>query len=453
MNMPTMTQSGATPGTLAPSEMIEHGKLGAYQIRILLLCALAVIFDGFDVQAMGFVAPAIKQEWQVAPAVLGPIFSASLFGMVIGSLLLSLLADRIGRRPVLIGAVLASGAVTLASAYADSVRELMLLRFFTGIGLGAILPNALALVSEYSPARYKTTLVMLIACCLSVGAAAGGATAAVLIPDWGWRAVFAVGGVGPVVIGLLMLFLLPESLAVLLARDAGREPVLRILRHIAPGLRVTDDMPLARPGVKHEGVPVRHLFSEGRGATTLLLWLMHFANLAILYFLANWLPTLVRAEGMPMQTAVIAGSVMQGASVLGAVCLARLITRYGYYRVLPVSYLVGAVAIALVGQVATSAQALFGVVFVVGFCAIGGLNGINALAVASYPSSLRTTGIGWALGVGRFGSILAPLLGGILVANQWGIASLFLVAAVPALVLAAALLLLRGLARGEGGQP
>lgn len=461
MNMPTMTpvipasaaSAASAAVALAPSDIIERGKLGAYQIRILLLCALAVVFDGFDVQAMGFVAPAIKQEWQVGPEVLGPIFSASLFGMVLGSLLLSVLADRIGRRPVLIGAVLASGCVTCASAFADTVPQLMVLRFFTGIGLGAILPNALALISEYSPARYKTTLVMLIACCLSIGAAVGGATAALLIPDWGWRAVFVVGGVGPVVVAALMLFLLPESLAVLLARDAGRQPVLRILQRIAPELRMADDTPLAQAGVKPEGVPVRHLFSDGRTATTLLLWLMHFANLAILYFLANWLPTLVRAEGMPLQTSVIAGSIMQGASVLGALCLARLITHYGYFRVLSSSYLVGAVAIALIGHAATSTPALFCVVFVVGFCAIGGLNGINALAVASYPASLRTTGIGWALGLGRFGSILAPLLGGVLVANQWRIESLFLVAAVPALVLTGALLLMWRLAGKQGVQP
>lgn len=453
MNMPTMTHTAPAAGALALSDIIEQGRLGAYQIRILLLCALAVVFDGFDVQAMGFVAPAIKQEWQVAPAVLGPIFSASLFGMVIGSLLLSVLADRIGRRPVLIGAVLASGVVTLASAYADSVQTLMLLRFFTGIGLGAILPNALALVSEYSPGRYKTTLVMLIACCLSIGAAVGGATAALVIPDWGWRVVFMVGGAGPVVIGALMLFLLPESLAVLLAREAGREPVIRILKRIAPDLHVSGDTQLVQGGARHEGVPVRHLFRDGRAAKTLLLWLMHFANLAILYFLANWLPTLVRAEGLPLQTAVIAGSVMQGASVLGAVCLARLITRHGFFRVLPVSYLIGAVAIASIGHAATSAQALFAVVFVVGFCAIGGLNGINALAVASYPTAMRTTGIGWALGVGRFGSILAPLLGGMLVASQWSIASVFMVVSAPALVLTGALLLMRRLGQGAGGQP
>lgn len=453
MNMSTMTQAVAAHGALAPAEIIERGKLGAFQIRILLLCALAVVFDGFDVQAMGFVAPAIRQEWQVAPAVLGPIFSASLFGMVLGSLLLSALADRIGRRPVLIGAVLASGVITLASSRAESVHALLLLRFLTGIALGAILPNALALVSEYIPGRYKTTLVMLIACCLSIGAAIGGATAALLIPGWGWRAVFVVGGIGPIAIGVTMLFLLPESLAVLLARAQGRAPALRILRRIAPDLQASDEARIVQGGARHEGMPVRHLFSEGRTRTTLLLWLMHFANLAILYFLANWLPTLVREAGMPMQTSVIAGSIMQGASVLGALCLSRLITRHGFFRVLPASYLTGAAAIALIGQVATSPNALFGVVFVVGFCAIGGLNGINALAVASYPASLRATGIGWALGLGRFGSILAPLLGGVLVANQWPIESLFLVAAVPALVLSGTLMLMQRQVRTPRTQP
>lgn len=439
-------------GAIVLSDIIDRSRLGADQFKVLALCALAVVLDGFDVQAMGFVAPAIKQEWQVMPAVFGPIFSASLVGMVIGSLLLSTLADRIGRRPVLIGAVIASGLVTLATAYADSVQALMVLRFITGIGLGAILPNALALTSEYSPARHKTFLVMMMACCLSIGAAVGGATAALVIPEWGWRAVFVIGGIGPVVVGLLMLWLLPESLEVMLLTGRGRGTVVRILKRMAPELAVADDTRIVYGETKSGGAPIRDLFADGRRATTLLLWLMHFANLAILYFLANWLPTLVKEAGLPLRTSVIAGAILQGASVAGALCLARLITRYGFFRVLPVSYLAGTVAIALIGQVATSPPTLFATVFVVGFCVIGGLNGINALAVSSYPASLRTTGIGWALGVGRFGSILAPVLGGILLANQWSIGALFLVAAVPALVLAGALLAMQRLALKKNGK-
>lgn len=432
----------AASGTLVLSELIDASPTGAYQIMILALCALAVVLDGFDVQAMGFVAPAIRQEWQLAPAVFGPVFSASLFGMVIGSLVLSTAADRLGRRPVLIGAVISSGLFTLATSYADSIEALLVLRFLTGIGLGAILPNALALTCEYSPARSKTFLVMMMACCLSIGAATGGAAAAILIPDWGWRSVFLVGGVGPLIVGVLMFFLLPESIEVLLVKGRRKEAA-QVLRRIAPAAVIDAGTRIVCGEAKASGVPIRQLFTEGRRATTLLLWLMHFANLAILYFLANWLPTLVRESGLPLRTAVIAGAVLQGASVLGAICLAHLISRYGFFRILPVSYAVGAVAIALIGQVAGSASVLFGVVFVVGFCVIGGLNGINALAVSSYPASLRSTGIGWALGVGRFGSILAPILGGVLLAHHWSIASLFFVAAVPAVVLTAALLLMR----------
>ena len=435
------------PSVIVLTEVVSRSRLSAYQIRVLLLCALAVVLDGFDVQSMGFVAPAIKQEWHVTPAVFGPIFSASLLGMVVGSLLLSAVADRIGRRPVLIGAVIASGLLTLTTSWANSVEMLLVLRFFTGIGLGAILPNALALTSEYSPAKNKTFLVMMMACCLSIGAAVGGATAALLIPDWGWRSVFLVGGIGPILVGMLMLFLLPESLAVLLLKKQGQKKVMDMLKKISPELQINDDTKIVFGEEKTSGMPIQHLFMEGRAAKTLLLWLMHFANLAILYFLANWLPTLIKDAGLPLRTSVIAGSIMQGASVIGAICLARLITRFGFFRVLPLNYLIGATAIALIGQVATSAQTLFSVVFVVGFCAIGGLNGINALAVESYPVSLRTTGIGWALGIGRFGSILAPLLGGILLANQWSISSLFLIAALPALILAGGLLLMQGLSK------
>lgn len=419
--------------------------MGRSQWRILLLCAIAVIFDGFDVQAMGFVAPAIKQAWQLAPEVFGPIFSASLFGMVIGSLLLSAVADRVGRRPVLIGALFASGLISLACAGASTMQELLVLRFCTGIGLGAILPTALALSSEFTPARYKTLVVMMMACCLSIGAAVGGLTAALLIPHWGWRSVLIVGGMGPMLVGLLMWCSLPESMAVLLSKAAGQQRAQAGLRRLFPHLVLAPDTRLACVEGAQAGAPITQLFQQGRAIPTLLFWLMHFANLAILYFLANWLPTLVRESGLPMQTSVVAGAILQGASVLGALCLARLITLYGYFRVLPISYLLGAAGIALIGQVASSADLLFAVVFVVGFCAIGGLNGINALAVASYPFHLRSTGIGWALGVGRFGSILAPVIGGMLLARHWSVEAMFLLASVPALVLVLALLLLRRL--------
>lgn len=428
------------------SQIIDASRLGAYQIRILVLCALAVVLDGFDVQAMGFVAPAIRQEWQISPAALGPIFSASLFGMVIGSLVLSAVADRIGRRPVLIGAVIVSGLITLLTSHANSITELLVLRFMTGIALGAILPNALALTSECSPSRHKTFLVMMMACCLSIGAAVGGMTAALLIPQWGWRSMFVVGGIGPILIGGIMLVALPESLEVLRMSPKGREKALVILRRMVPDMSVSPKASFVGSQERQRVEPVGQLFSEGRRTTTLLLWLMHFLNLAILYFLANWLPTLVKDAGLPLQTSVIAGGILQGASVLGAVCLAKLIDRYGFFRVLPLGYLLGAVAIAAIGQVASVPYLLFAAVFVVGFFAIGGLNGINALAVASYPPSLRTTGIGCALGVGRFGSILAPILGGFLVANQWSTASLFLVAATPALLLCLSLLFMRRLA-------
>jgi AAHS family 4-hydroxybenzoate transporter-like MFS transporter len=431
-----------TVDQLILSDLIDTAKLGSFQKTILFLCSLAVVLDGFDAQAIGFVAPAIKESWGIPSSVLGPVFSASLFGMVLGSLLLSPIADRFGRRPVLIGCVFMSGLVMLATGFATNLEQLIAMRFLTGICLGAIMPNALALTSEYSPIMQRNFLVMLMACGFSLGAAIGGVISAILIPLWGWDSVFFVGGFAPLLLGILMLYVLPESIQVMVLQNLDQKRIILILKKIAPSVVIGPNTRILIEDKKSTGVPVKQLFSDGRTGKTLLLWLMHFMNLADLYFLASWLPTVIRDSGVSMSTAVIAGSMLQIGSVLGAIVLGALISKFGFYKVLPVNYCIGASSIALIGYASHHTPLLFISIFIAGFCAIGGLNGINALAVSSYPNSLRTTGIGWALGVGRLGSISAPLLGGIFIGLKWQTDHLFLIAALPALVLLGALLVM-----------
>lgn len=442
-----VTLNNASDSILAPdrlilSDLIDEAKLSRFQKIILFLCSLAVVLDGFDAQAIGFVAPAIKESWGISSSVLGPVFSASLFGMVLGSLLLSPAADRFGRRPILIGCVFLSGLVMLATGFVVNLEQLIAMRFLTGICLGAIMPNALALTSEYSPIKQRNFLVMLMACGFSLGAAIGGVISAILISLWGWDSVFFVGGFAPLLLGIYMLYVLPESIQVMVLQDLDRNRIIATLRKIAPHIAIGPNTKIVIEDKKSTGVPVKKLFADGRTRKTLLLWLMHFMNLADLYFLASWLPTVIRDSGVSMSTAVIAGAMLQIGSVLGAIALGALITKFGFYKVLPVNYLIGSVSIALIGYASQNIPLLFISIFIAGFCAIGGLNGINALAVSTYPNSLRTTGIGWALGIGRLGSILAPLLGGVLIGLKWQTEHLFLIAALPALVLLIALLLM-----------
>ena len=421
--------------------LIDKGKTGRFQAGVLLLCGLCVIMDGFDVQAMGYVAPAIIHDWGVSKASLGPVFGAGLFGMLVGSLLFSLLADRIGRRPVLIAATLFFSVCMLATPSATSLFQLELIRFITGLGLGAVMPNAMALAGEYSPARRRVTLMMLVSCGFTVGAVAGGLLSAALIPAFGWHSVFYVGGAVPLVIGLLMLVYLPESLQFLVLRGKV-EQVGKWLARIDPQLRIDAGTRYLVNEKQRAGASVAQLFREGRARTTLLLWVVNFMNLLNLYFLSNWLPSIAKDAGLSTQTAVLAGTVLQVGGTIGTLTMGQWIDRAGFQRVLVPSFLVAAVAIALIGRADASLALLFCAIFVTGFCIVGGQPAVNALAAQYYPTTLRSTGIGWSLGVGRIGSIVGPVLGGQLIGMNWPNSSIFLLVAVPALLSAGMLWLM-----------
>lgn len=426
------------------SHVIDTSPLGSLQIATFGLCLLCLVMDGFDVQALGYVAPEIVREWKISNASLGPVFGASNFGVLVGSLVFSMLADRMGRRPILIGATLFFGAMTIAAARAGSVAELLGLRFVAGIGLGCIIPNATALVGEYSPRRLRGPLMMIIGGVgFTGGAAIGGFISAFLVPRFGWRAVLYFGGTVPLAIAVAMLVWLPESLQFLVVRHRRREQIARWLSRVNPAVPIGPDTRFIVPEDNREGVPVVHLFREGRGAVTVLLWVVNFMNLLNLYFLASWLPTVVRDAGHSASTAVLAGTVLQVGGTLGTIILAWLIARAGFMPVLIASFGIAGVTIALIGQPGFPIAVLFVLVFIAGWCVVGGQPGINALAGTFYPTSLRSTGVGWGLGVGRAGAIVGPVVGGEFMRRQWATRDMFYAAAVPALVSTVAMVGLR----------
>ncbi len=275
------------------NDTIDQRPIGAFQVGVFVLCAACLLMDGFDLQAMGFTAPAVIKDWGIAAPVLGPVLSAALVGVLIGSLGFSMLADRFGRRPVLIGAAFMFAVFTLGTSRVSGVNELLVMRLFAGMGLGGIMPNVVALVSEYSPARLRATLIMNVSNGLNAGAAFGGFVAAWMIPNFGWRSVFVVGGVIPLIVGAVMIFRLPESGQFLAVRREGPK----------------------------KGLPIALLFSDGRGAGTVLLWVTNFMNLLNLYFLSSWLPTLVTGLGYSTREAVLVGTMLQVGGMIGGVML------------------------------------------------------------------------------------------------------------------------------------
>jgi AAHS family 4-hydroxybenzoate transporter-like MFS transporter len=414
--------------------LIDSHPVSTFQKWILLLVGCAVVMDGFDVQAMGFVAPAIVHAWGIEKAALGPVFGAGLFGMLVGSLVLSICADRIGRRPVLLGATVFFALCMLATAFTHTLDQLLAMRFITGIGLGGIMANASALASEYSPQRRRVTLMMWVSCGFTGGAVLGGLISAVLIPWGGWQSVFIFGGVVPLVIAALMARYMPESMQFLVLRGRRLDRVHQWLGRIAPGVRVGPGTRYVVHEAKQDGAPVVELFRAGRGPATLLLWGINFMNLLNLFFLANWLPTIAADAGYSARTAVLVGTLLQVGGVVGTVAMGPLIDRIGFYRVLVPVFAVAVVAIAVIGQPALPLALLLAVVMVSGFCVVGAQPALIALASGVYPTTVRATGMGWSLGIGRAGSIVGPVLAGWLIGLHWTTSALFIAAAVPALL-------------------
>jgi MFS transporter, AAHS family, 4-hydroxybenzoate transporter len=427
-----LLSASGNPAVVDIADLINTQPLSSFQKGIMVLIGGVVVMDGFDVQIMGFVAPALTQNWHIEPAALGPIFGAGLLGMLVGSMLLSILSDRIGRRPVLVGSTAFFSLCMLGTAAAGSVQQLVFLRFLTGLGMGGVLANAVALAGEYSPQRQRASLLMWISCGFTGGAIAGGLISTALIPWGGWRSVFLVGGVLPLGIAAAMYWRLPESLLFLSQQQGARDQLAQLLRRIAPGVDPGRDFHLGMPEQVRGRGSLTKLFRDGRALMTLLLWLVNFANLVNLFFLANWLPLLSTRMGFSSSTAVLMGTTLQLGGLIGAAFMGPLIDRLGYYRVLVPAFLIAGLAVAAIGEPGLSLSLLYVVIFVAGICIVGAQPALNALASTLYPTEIRATGVGWSLGMGRGGAIVGPVVAAQLVALNWSSQTLFLAASVPA---------------------
>ncbi len=429
-----MNQAQTNVGkSLDVQSFINQQPLSRYQWRVVLLCFLIVFLDGLDTAAMGFIAPALSQEWGIDRASLGPVMSAALIGMVFGALGSGPLADRFGRKGVLVGAVLVFGGFSLASAYATNVDQLLVLRFLTGLGLGAGMPNATTLLSEYTPERLKSLLVTSMFCGFNLGMAGGGFISAKMIPAYGWHSLLVIGGVLPLLLALVLMAWLPESARFLVVRNRGTDKVRKTLSPIAPQV-VAEAGSFSVP--EQKAVAARNvfavIFSGTYGLGTLLLWLTYFMGLVIVYLLTSWLPTLMRDSGASMEQAAFIGALFQFGGVLSAVGVGWAMDRFNPHKVIGIFYLLAGVFAYAVGQSLGNITLLATLVLVAGMCVNGAQSAMPSLAARFYPTQGRATGVSWMLGIGRFGAILGAWSGATLLGLGWSFEQVLTALLVPA---------------------
>jgi MFS transporter, AAHS family, 4-hydroxybenzoate transporter len=417
------------PSEIDVAALIDGQQVGWFQVSVICwVCALMFI-EGYDMQVVAYAAPSIIKAWHMNKAYFGPVFGFGLFGYMLGATLLSSLGDRFGRKSTIIGGVLLFGVFTLATAGAGSLSNLIFLRFMGGLGLGSSVPSAIALTAEYGPSRLRATMISVVFVGYTAGGACGGIIAAKFVPAYGWPVLFYIGGGAPIILGILLFFALPESVQFLALRRGRTPDLARILSRLRPEKSFSPVVRFRLQEEKQGGFPLKHLFSGGRAAVTCLLWFAFVSSLLALYFLTSWLPTLLVTEGMPFTHAAFAGALVQGGGGVGSLMIGWFLDRRGINAV-AMAFILAAFPLVLITSVARSDLVLMPLVFVLGVCLIGGQIGLNAISGTIYPTFIRTSGAGWAFGVGRIGSIAGPVVGGILISFNLRLSSLFAFAAI-----------------------
>ena len=425
------------------ADLAEGDRLAPLTKRVLLLCFLVMVVDNYDNTAISFAMPQLVREWHIDKVTVGSIFTAGIFGLMVGSIIFGWLGDRFGRKTGLLAGLVWFGLVTLCVTRAASVPQLVALRFLAGLGIGGALPNAVALVNEYSPRRIRVFAIAVIFAGYTLGGSGGGFIAAGLMPIYGWPVVFVVGGILPLLLAAALLLWLPESIRFLSLRRANDAKVRRLARALRPDLRLAPDVRLVGEidDDKAAGIRFADLFRGPLRAMTPLLWVLYIANSMAVFAITNWLPFLAEAAGLPPVRAALAATLWSIGGTLGGLIASWFADRVGL-RAIVVFILIGCPMTASLGYWAGDVGVLFGAIFFAGVFVVGTQNSLHGIAGSIYPTQIRSNGVGWALGIAKIGSISGPFAVGLLLTAGLGVKQLFLTTALPLSVGAVASLLL-----------
>lgn len=432
-----MTESATSPSsTDIVAEVIDNGAIGKQQLVVIGLCLFLNMLDGFDITAMAVVAGTVSRDLVLAPEQLGWIFSFALLGMMMGAMFLAPAADVVGRRSMIIFSVALVGISILLTANATTLMEFIVLRFVSGLGAGAMLASQAALAAEYSPEKYRALAVTAVTSGYPLGAMMTSVVAGYVMPEYGWRGMFWFGGGLTLAMVVVTGFLIPESLKYLIERqpDGALQRVNRILAKLdkpgltgLPDIRQTGRKPPARDMLGN----MKKLLGKELYARTIMLWATFFLCFASLYFLMSWIPKLIEDSGQPAEVGRDAFLLFNLGGVFGIYLLGWLSTRSHLTKVISLFLVAGAIAMVIFASVPDRINLLMVIICVTGVLQHGGFTGLYATAAKIYPTEVRSTGIGWAIGLGRSGAVVGPALAGYLIAAGFGMSANFSFFAVP----------------------
>lgn len=420
------------------NDVVDRAKFNRFHFGVMMLCALLLIFDGYDLFIYGVVLPVLMDEWSLTPVQAGALGSYALFGMMFGAFIFGPMADRIGRKKgVMICFVLFSLA-TFLTGFAESTTQFGILRFIAGLGCGGLMPNAVALMNEYAPRRSRGTLVALMFSGYSLGGVLAAGIGIFALPRFGWEFMF-FAAIIPLLLVPILMWKLPESIG-FLVRENKNDQARQMLAKLSPNTPINAQTELTQNITKANSVPVLDLFKEDRLLGTLMIWLAFFCCLLMVYALGSWLPKLMANAGYSLGSSLSFLLALNFGGMFGAILGGWLGDRFGLPRVMAWFFVASAVSISLLGF-NSPMIVLYTLIVIAGATTIGTQILLYANTAQFYPLSVRSTGLGWASGVGRTGAIAGPFLGGTLMAMALPLKLNFFAFAIPGVIATLAILL------------
>jgi len=422
--------------TIETNQIIDNARFSRFHWMVMALCALLLIFDGYDLFIYGVVLPVLMQEWGLTPMQAGALGSYALFGMMFGALGFGTLADRIGRKKGIAICFALFSSATILNGFASSPTEFGIFRFIAGLGCGGLMPNAVALMNEYAPKRLRSTLVAVMFSGYSVGGMLSAGVGIYMLPRFGWESMFFAAAV-PLLLLPVILYYLPESVG-FLVRQGRQAEARELLKRVDPTAGLPADAALEVADVKGASVSVLALFKEGRTVRTLSIWVAFFCCLLMVYALSSWLPKLMAGAGYSLGSSLSFLLALNFGGMAGAIVGGWLGDRFNLVKVMIGFFVAAAVSISLLGYKSPT-PLLYGLIFIAGATTIGTQILLYACAAQFYGLSIRSTGLGWASGIGRNGAIVGPLLGGALMAVNLPLQLNFMAFAIPGAIAALAM--------------